>query len=123
MENKNSALILGLSALMLFVAVYLVFMVKPQTETATATHIIGGSLDIYPKDMNNTSFPKELNVKSNALNEQIVPLGDNRFAVIDGNTESDTHGTILIYEYDAQSGKLKFLTSDNYVMRMNQRTE
>lgn len=120
MEKRNSVLLLALNGMMLVVIICLIAVIaKPQAVQETR---LSGSLHtevsgIYAQ--NSQSQPNVLNKSG----EQVVSLGGNRFAVIDNNPDSDTHGNVLVYEYDEKSRKLNFLTSDNFIMRMNQRTE
>ncbi|BFH61000.1 hypothetical protein [Paenibacillus azoreducens] len=120
MEKKNSVLLLALNGIMLVVIICLVIlMVKPMSEKET--RISGSLTTVVPgiDALNSQNQP----VVRNKSGEQVVSLGGNRFAVIDNNPDSDTHGNVLVYEYDEKSGKLNFLTSDNFIMRMHQRTE
>ncbi|GIO34673.1 MULTISPECIES: hypothetical protein [Paenibacillus] len=120
MEQKNNVFMLVLSGIMMIVVICLVIMIiRPQTDTSHLT----GSIDTYNHGIVTPSFPNEMNIKTNVPGEQIVSLGGNRFAVIDSNPDSGNHGTILVFEYDEKARKIHFLASDNYVARMNQRTE
>ncbi|WP_339323829.1 hypothetical protein [Paenibacillus sp. FSL W8-0194] len=119
MDQKNNVFMLVLSGIMMIVVICLVIMiVKPQPDAAS--HFTG-SMETYAHGINIPSFPDEMNITTKG--EQIVSLGANRFAVIDNNPDSSNHGTILIYEYDEKARKIHFLASENYVARMNQRTE
>lgn len=119
MDQKNNVFMLVLSGIMMIVVICLVIMiVKPQSDGGSH---FAGSVETYTHGINIPDFPDELSVGTKG--EKIVPLGSNRFAVIDSNPDSSNHGTILVFEYDEKARKINFLASDNYAARMNQRTE
>ncbi|MDR0266979.1 hypothetical protein [Paenibacillus sp.] len=125
MDKKNSVLLLALNGMLLVVIICLIVMIaKPQAVQETR---LSGSLQtevsgVIAQNNQNQSNVSQPNVPGKP-GEQVISLGGNRFAVIDNNPNSETHGNVLVYEYDEQSHKLNFLTSENYIARMNQRTE
>lgn len=124
MNFKNNPYLFLFYGLLILVVLYLL---KEQPfikmESGTSTHIDGGSLDVIARGIDIPEFPREVNVKTDSAGIQTVSLGGDRFAVIDGNKNSESYGKILIYEYDEKTRKLNFLATDNVVTRMNQRTE
>ncbi|MEC0241664.1 hypothetical protein P4H66_17745 [Paenibacillus dokdonensis] len=123
MDKKHNPYMLLFYGLLIIVVIYLLNMnVQSPMKMQTGTYITGGSLDVRTSGTNMQSFPGQVDVKTD-LNGGGVYLGGSRFAVIDSNMNSDTYGMILIYEYDEKTQKLNYLTTDNYVARMHQKTE
>lgn len=120
--KKNAYMYLFYGLLIIFI----LYLMRPETQPPMSgskeTFITGGSLDVHASGFNSSSYPGQRDVKTD-VNGGGVYLGGNRFAIINNNENSSTYGTILIYEYDEKAHKLNYLTTDNFVVRMNTRTE
>ena len=68
---------------------------------------------ISNKPTNNQTFIPNQNFNT-SQREQVIQLAPNRIAVIDNQSNSGMEGTILVFDYDANTKKFNYAGSMNY---------
>ncbi|WP_026906514.1 hypothetical protein [Paucisalibacillus globulus] len=89
MKFDNSKILLGILICLIFI------VLKPAPE--------------YPT-YHQPNFPSSLEG-----GETVVPLGENRIAIVDTDNSSGYHGEIMIMEYNDSSSQFELIGKHNYI--------